>query len=1165
MNYNYDFGKSTCLVLSFKFWVLTIFLVFVYSMILFSQNTVYINPSNGGDPAEDGSIDHPFDSWADIGFQNNTTYLQMRGTTALGCREIRGYNNIKIGAYGTGENPVVTGIPGATTAIFTFSKAKNYVVEDITLLGHHENAPVAGIYVYGDWNPASTTPSENITIRNCEVSFCYNGFRFLPLWTDVDSILVENCVIHDIYEDGLFIDGVSESILRDLYIYRVNIDWYYGPHTQTNAPGDGIQYTGDSDNFLVERCIIDRRDTGLKFCFIHSDNANGVYKNDGIIRDCLFYPPKDSTGAESAGGAFFIGGGDSLTIERCIVYGRDRIYSTPGDGDNGGPIGQFSFDYITFHHCLFDSVAIIQTTMLNDEFHFYNNTYATNAVGTPLILTGGVTFIKNSIFALGPNTNYNFGVGSVDSTLIYQGHISTWDANLGFTDSENGDFRLTSNSVAVDKGLFLGYAYDLDSVPVPQGIRPDLGACEYFDGGQSNNNTPQISNQAFDVDENSASGTIVGSVEASDPDAGQTLTWSISSGNTNNAFSINPSNGVLSVNNPSVLNYEVISTFNLVVMVIDNGTIPLSASAAISISLNDINESPQIDDQQFAVNENTSNGTTVGTVAASDPDNGQSLNYSISSGNTNNAFSLNATNGQLLVNNSSILNFESVTQFSLVVVVTDNGTGNLTQQATITVNVNDVNEVPVIDDQVFSLDENLPSGQSVGTLVATDPDNAQTLSYEIINGNTDNAFTLHPVSGLITINNSSAVNFEASASFDLTVTVTDNGTGALSDQAIVTINLNDINEAPEISDQTFSIDENSQNGAIAGTVIASDPDAGQSVTFAISAGNTDNTFLINSNSGQITVSNPAALNFEINPDFALTITVVEDGSGNLSSQATITININDLNEVPEIEEQSFAIDENSQTGTVVGTIAASDPDDGQTLTFGITSGNPGNAFAINPATGQLTVNNPAAMNYELIQSFTLTVTVTDDGAGNLSDNASIIINLNDVNEVPIINNQSFVVEATIGNGELVGIVTASDPDQGQSLEYSIVGGNEDGAFAIDGTSGELSVVDNSVLDFISNPTYFLDVQVQDDGEGELTDQAVIAVSGDNVNLAPNIENQDFSVAENSSVGQLVGLVVANDPNPEQSLTFSITSGNTNNAFQIDAATGNLTVNNSVKH
>ncbi|MEZ5082511.1 MAG: cadherin repeat domain-containing protein [Bacteroidales bacterium] len=71
----------------------------------------------------------------------------------------------------------------------------------------------------------------------------------------------------------------------------------------------------------------------------------------------------------------------------------------------------------------------------------------------------------------------------------------------------------------------------------------------------------------------------------------------------------------------------------------------------------------------------------------------------------------------------------------------------------------------------------------------------------------------------------------------------------------------------------------------------------------------------------------------------------------------------------------------------------------------------------------------------------------------------------------------------------------------------MVGGNEDGAFAIDGTSGELSVVDNSVLDFISNPTYFLDVQVQDDGEGELTDQAVIAVSGDNVNLAPNIENQ----------------------------------------------------------
>ncbi|MEZ5082512.1 MAG: cadherin repeat domain-containing protein [Bacteroidales bacterium] len=163
--------------------------------------------------------------------------------------------------------------------------------------------------------------------------------------------------------------------------------------------------------------------------------------------------------------------------------------------------------------------------------------------------------------------------------------------------------------------------------------------------------------------------------------------------------------------------------------------------------------------------------------------------------------------------------------------------------------------------------------------------------------------------------------------------------------------------------------------------------------------------------------------------FNLMVQVEDDGQGNLNDDAVITVYITDVNETPVISNQSFVLNENSQTGTVVGTIAASDPDDGQTLTFGITSGNPGNAFAINPATGQLTVNNPAAMNYELIQSFTLTVTVTDDGAGNLSDNASIIINLNDVNEVPIINNQSFVVEATIGNGELVGIVTASDPDQ----------------------------------------------------------------------------------------------------------------------------------------
>jgi hypothetical protein len=56
----------------------------------------------------------------------------------------------------------------------------------------------------------------------------------------------------------------------------------------------------------------------------------------------------------------------------------------------------------------------------------------------------------------------------------------------------------------------------------------------------------------------------------------------------------------------------------------------------------------------------------------------------------------------------------------------------------------------------------------------------------------------------------------------------------------------------------------------------------------------------------------------------------------------------------------FSLAENSANGTVVGTVAANDPDVGDTHTFSIVSGNVGGAFAINPTTGQITVADSTA-------------------------------------------------------------------------------------------------------------------------------------------------------------------------------------------------------------
>jgi len=81
------------------------------------------------------------------------------------------------------------------------------------------------------------------------------------------------------------------------------------------------------------------------------------------------------------------------------------------------------------------------------------------------------------------------------------------------------------------------------------------------------------------------------------------------------------------------------------------------------------------------------------------------------------------------------------------------------------------------------------------------------------------------------------------------------------------------------------------------------------------------------------------------------VKVQDNGTPSLGSQATVIVNLTDVNEVPVIANQTFSIAENSANGTSVGTVVASDPDAGQTLTYSILSGNTSGAFALNASTG----------------------------------------------------------------------------------------------------------------------------------------------------------------------------------------------------------------------
>src|SRR5438105_2497300 len=210
-----------------------------------------------------------------------------------------------------------------------------------------------------------------------------------------------------------------------------------------------------------------------------------------------------------------------------------------------------------------------------------------------------------------------------------------------------------------------------------------------------------------------------------------------------------------------------------------------------------------------------------------------------------------------------------------------------------------------------------------------------------------------------------------------------------------------------MNDQAFSVAETSANGTVVGTIVATDVDAGQTRTFAVTGGTGQAAFAVNATTGQITVTNSAALNFETTPSFTLNVTVTDNGTPVLSDTAVITINLTNVNEAPVVEDQLFSVAENSANGTVVGTILASDVDTGQTRTLAVTGGTGHPYTTLFRSTGQITVTNSAALNFETTPSFTLNVTVTDNGTPQLSDTAVITINLTNVNESPVAGNQAF--------------------------------------------------------------------------------------------------------------------------------------------------------------
>ena len=238
------------------------------------------------------------------------------------------------------------------------------------------------------------------------------------------------------------------------------------------------------------------------------------------------------------------------------------------------------------------------------------------------------------------------------------------------------------------------------------------------------------------MEENTAVGTVIFQVKATDADSGinATLNYTLLAGEYKEMFSINSSSGNISIMGD--LDRERISDITLHVQVTDG---KFSKSTDLFITVLDVNEFPPFfspPNYEASIPENASVGDTVIVVSATDSDAVKNIVvYSITSGNSNDTFIINPENGSIFLHKP--LDFERKKQYNLTVKVTDNGIPALESLTNVIVTVEDVNDSPPVFtkcDTPVKLQEPAPPQSQLFQVSAADADSGSNaiITYSIV-------------------------------------------------------------------------------------------------------------------------------------------------------------------------------------------------------------------------------------------------------------------------------------------------------------------------------------------------------------------------------------------------------------------------------------------------
>ena len=416
--------------------------------------------------------------------------------------------------------------------------------------------------------------------------------------------------------------------------------------------------------------------------------------------------------------------------------------------------------------------------------------------------------------------------------------------------------------------------------------------------------------------------------------------------------------------------------------------------------------------------------------------------------------------------------------------VLDDGDGGISETASVTVRVDAVNDTP----SVSSIgDVATPMDTSTGAIAFTIDDDETLPGSLIVTATSDNQtiipdgnIVLGGAGGSRTIEVTPATG-ETGGPVTITVTV-DDGEYTTIEEFDVTVTNPNTPPTVALSNPVSPLAENTDT---TGSVRVADidiTDDGNGTNDLSLSGTDAADFIIVG--GQLHVKSGTVLNYEAKTSYDVRVNVDDTTlGGGIDDFVDFTLNLSDVDEfdvglVTDTDATVDAVNENAAIGTAVGVTAfAEDLDGTDNVTYSL-SFNPGSLFAINSTTGTITTN--AVLDYEAATSHNITVLATSTDTS--TNTLGLTITVNDLNDVtPVVDPlQSFNVNEDAANTTSVGFVTATDPDTvGGLTNWAITAGNTDSIFGINTATGELTVVDNTNLDYESTTSYTLSIQVED--------------------------------------------------------------------------------------